>query len=261
MHRMPQSPVKECQSAAEIEPAALIAWPARARVDLDGWVLRFTDGYTHRGNSVATLSFAGRSLEGAIERVEREYRARGLPPMFQLAAHVRPEVLAEALGARGYEMISPTFVRRTTPSHVLACLPAVGNVGCETRASDAFAKLVLAGSRSEADGRERLDILGRIEAPVLCVTAFENGKAVSCGMGVNVGGKVGINLMRTDVAHRRKGHAQRVLSAIALWAREMNADMLYLGVEMANTPAVALYAGAGFEPAYSYRYYAKGRHS
>jgi ribosomal protein S18 acetylase RimI-like enzyme len=80
-------------------------------------------------------------------------------------------------------------------------------------------------------------------------------------MGVNVEGKVGVNLMRTDAASRRQGHAQRVLSAIARWAQQQRAETLYLGVEMANTPAVTLYERAGFEPAYSYRYYAKGRHS
>jgi GNAT superfamily N-acetyltransferase len=261
MPEMPQSPVNECQSAAAIEPAALIAWPARERIARDGWVLRFSDGYTHRGNSVATFEFSGRDLETAIDRVEREYRARDLPPMFQVAAHVEPAALSEALLARDYEMISPTFVRVTTPAKAIARLPDAGDVTASASANGEFAQLVLTGSRSEGDGRERLDILARISVPVICITAFERGKAVSCGMGVNVDGKVGVNLMRTDAAHRRKSHAQRVLSAIARWAEQQRAGTLYLGVEMANTPAVTLYERAGFEPAYSYRYYAKRRHS
>jgi GNAT superfamily N-acetyltransferase len=272
MPEMPQSPVNECQSAAEIEPAALIAWPARERVVLDGWVLRFTDGYTHRGNSVATYAFGGRDLENAIDRAEFEYRVRDLPPMFQIAAQVAPAALADALLARGYQVISPTYVRVTSPERVLTRIPDSGDVAVETNVSDDFSRLVFTGARKgvesqerltalEGDRRERLDILGRVEAPLACVTAFEHGTAVACGMGVNVGGRIGINLMRTDVEHRRKGHAQRVLSAIARWAEAQRAGTLYLGVEMANTPAIALYERAGFEPAYSYRYYAKGRDS
>ena len=255
-----------------MEPAALLAWPARERVDLNGWVLRFTDGYTHRGNSVATFAFNGNDVESAIDRVEREYRARNLPPMFQVAAHVEPATLPSALVERGYDVISPTFVRAATPARVLSHCPDAEDVTIESGVSAAFARLVRAGSPKgsetqerlailDGDARERLDILHRVTVPLGCITAFEKGQAVACGMGVNVDGKVGVNLMRTDVAHRRKGHAQRVLSAIAQWAREQGADTLYLGVEMANTPAVLLYERAGFEPAYSYRYYVKGRHS
>jgi len=261
MPEMPQDPVKECRSAALLEPAALIAWPARERIALDGWVMRFSDGFTHRGNSVATSEFNGSNLKAAIARVEHEYRARDLAPMFQVAAHVAPPALAETLIALGYEVISPTFVRVTKPERACGLLPEPGDVAVEQRASESFAQLVLSGSRSEGDGRERLDILSRIAAPVTCVTAFANGRAVSCGMGVNVDGKVGVNLMRTDAAFRRQGHAQRVLSAIARWAQQQRADTMYLGVEMANTQAVMLYERAGFEPAYSYRYFAKGRHS
>jgi ribosomal protein S18 acetylase RimI-like enzyme len=63
--------------------------------------------------------------------------------------------------------------------------------------------------------------------------------------------------MRTTPLHRRRGHAQRVLAAIARWAGERDAARLYLGVKMANTPAVALYERAGFVAGYSYRYFRK----
>jgi ribosomal protein S18 acetylase RimI-like enzyme len=258
---MPQSPVKECQSAASIEPAGLIAWPARESIDLDGWVLRFTDGFTHRANSVATLEFRGGDVEGAIARVEREYRDRGLAPMFQIASLVAPVSLAGLLIRREYRMVSPSLVLVTTPARVLECIPEPGEVACDARASDGFAGLVLRGSTSPDDGRERLDILSSIAAPVVCVTAYDRGALVACGMGVNVAGQVGINLMRTDAAHRRHGHARRVLSAIAQWAAQQRAPTLYLSVDKENLPAVALYKRAGFSRAYSYRYYAKGRHS
>jgi ribosomal protein S18 acetylase RimI-like enzyme len=63
--------------------------------------------------------------------------------------------------------------------------------------------------------------------------------------------------MRTDVEFRRQGHAQRVLAAMAQWAASQDARRVYLAVEQSNAPALALYAQASFEPAYSYRYYRK----
>src|SRR5262249_14672640 len=106
-------------------------------------------------------------------------------------------------------------------------------------------------------GAERLEILSRVGAPLACITAFAGGEAVSCGTATNVGGYVGVNLMRTAIAHRRKGYARRVLATIADWARDQGAHTVYLGVEAANIGAIALYESAGFKTGYTYRYLVK----
>jgi GNAT superfamily N-acetyltransferase len=245
------------RAAAEIDPLAVAVWPARETLARDGWLMRFTDGLTHRGNSVATFAYHGPDVTTAIEHVEQEYSIRNLVPMFQVATWVQPDDLAGILTARGYEAIAPTFVRVAAPADMIGRLPSPGEVSVETGASDAFAALVVNGSRTEADGLERIGILSRIAVPHICVTALSDGVIVSCGTAAIVEGNVGINLMRTAVAHRRHGHALRVLSVIAQWAERQDARQVHLGVEMANAPAIALYERAGFVPAYSYRYFAK----
>ena len=45
---------------------------------------------------------------------------------------------------------------------------------------------------------------------------------------------------------RRRGVAQALLRAVALWARERGADMLHLHVTEINTPAIMLYERLGF---------------
>jgi GNAT superfamily N-acetyltransferase len=252
-----QRPVNAAAWARAIEPAAIAAWPARNTQELAGWVLRFTSGFTHRGNSVATLDFSGPDVAAAIAAVERSYAEHNLPAMFQLAAQVEPADLAERLLRRGFREVSPTLVQTTEPERMRESLPAPGATRIASQSSAQFAALVISGSRSEADGRERLEILARIEAPLACVTAYEGEQAVSCATATDVSGYVGVNLMRTAVAHRRNGHARRVLAAIADWARERRAHTVYLAVEMANAPAIALYQSASFEIAYTYRYLVK----
>jgi GNAT superfamily N-acetyltransferase len=221
--------------------------------------MRFTGGLTHRGNSVATFAFHGSDVRTAVEHVEQEYGTRNLVPMFQVATWVQPDDLAELLTARGYGAIAPTFVCVATPADMIGRLPPPGEVSIETSASEAFAALVVKGSRTEADGQERIGILSRIAAPHICVTALSDGITVSCGTAAIVEGNVGVNLMRTAIAHRRHGHAQRVLAAITRWAESQHARRIHLGVEMGNAPAIALYARAGLEPSYSYRYFVKSR--
>lgn len=239
---------------AELEQAGIETWPARETQNIAGWLLRFTDGHTHRGNSVATHRFKARTPDAAIAAVESEYRTRDLPPMFQISPAARPGDLERILKARGYRTITPTLTCVATSMVMRASLPEPREVKTGGAPDDDFIQLILSSSRSEADGHERLDILSRIELPHICITAYDKGVAVACGTGTLTAGWVGINMMRTDAAHRRNGHAQRVLAAITRWSETKGVTRLYLNVEEANHGARALYAKAGFETAYEYRY-------
>lgn len=236
--------------AAAVEPCAIAAWPARATLEIGGWLLRFTDGFSHRGNSVAALGFEGADLQAQIALVEIAYFARGLTPLFQITPLTRPPNLEATLIARGYLRDSPTNVM------VADAVKGEASGVTLTREPDAsFKTLVVSGSHSPADGCERLDVLSRIAAPHIFASIHENGNVIACGMCTAMNGWGGINLMRTHPDHRRKGHAARILAALASWAGQQGAAKLYLQVEEANAPACALYAKAGFADAYSYRFY------
>lgn len=45
--------------ARAVEPHAESAWPARETLRLDGWLLRFGEGYSSRLNSVSALAYCG----------------------------------------------------------------------------------------------------------------------------------------------------------------------------------------------------------
>src|SRR6185295_5999919 len=95
--------------ARELEPIAAAVWPARETIALDGWLLRFSDGYSSRANSVSTLSFDG-VLAPAIASVEAAYRTRGLAPQFQISPASRPVGLEQTLIERGYHHKTPTVL-------------------------------------------------------------------------------------------------------------------------------------------------------
>ncbi|HWD26787.1 MAG TPA: GNAT family N-acetyltransferase [Rhizomicrobium sp.] len=237
--------------SAAIEPCAVASWPAREAFSLDGWFLRFTGGFSSRSNSAATNAYNGASLECSIEAAEAAYRARGLPPQFQIAPTTRPENLEAVLVARGYTHKTPTWVMVAET----AALAAFGDVRIACVADDDFARLTREGSHSPADGEERLSTLARAPAPKGFFTAHAGGTAVSCGASVVTGAWAGVFVMRTTPVHRRAGHGRRVLGAIAAWAEEQGAARLYLQVDETNAAGRALYARAGFQDAYRYKHY------
>lgn len=98
--------------ARRIEEASLNAWPALHQLLYDGWIIRLSNGYTKRANSVTPLYPSALEVEENIAYCERLYRQQGLPPIFRLTSHACPPGLDEALAARGYRVVDPTLVWR-----------------------------------------------------------------------------------------------------------------------------------------------------
>lgn len=238
--------------AAAIEPSAIASWPAREQIAFEGWILRFSEGSSHRGNSAATL---GTPLPGPalLARIEREYRARGLAALVQITP-LSPAGLESVLADRGWCSVAPTRVMTAPVADATARNEDPGDARHVSVADEAFRRLVVGGSRNAADGEERLNVLARLEAPSAAIVAYAEGTAVACGVTVVTPPWAAIYVMRTEAAWRRQGHGRRVLRALARAARKNGAEGLYLQVEENNAPASALYAKAGFADGYAYRF-------
>src|SRR5260370_29859016 len=110
--------------------------------------------------------------------------------MFHLTVASRPEHLETKLLARAYRRVSPTHLCVARTEDLLSRLPAAeGVIDCGID-DPRFQKLVTDGSRSTLDGAERLEILGRLSTPHVCVLALAEGAAVACGVGVETKGWV-----------------------------------------------------------------------
>ncbi|MEA3309760.1 MAG: hypothetical protein U9Q70_09655 [Chloroflexota bacterium] len=73
-----------------IEEVSLNSWPALQQILFDGWVLRFSEGYTKRANSVNPLFASSLDVEVKIDTCERLYAERGLPTVFRLTPFSSP---------------------------------------------------------------------------------------------------------------------------------------------------------------------------
>ena len=245
--------------ATELEPIARAAWPAREKLGGGRLALPF-----HR------RLFAPRQF-GSGTCLCRERRPRGRDRSCGVGlcrarpgAHVphHAHFGATRLGvlrcAHGYAPVCLTTVMVADLANVLNEAGDPGEIRFVNRGDGDFARLVVEGSHSVADGNERLDILSRVGSKHACIVALGEGAPASCGLAVAQGGWAGFFLMRTNPRQRRHGHARRVLAALARWAKDAGAVRGYLQVEDDNLPARALYARAGFADAYGYRFCAQG---
>lgn len=173
-----------------IEEASLNAWPSLQQHLYDGWVLRFSEGYTKRANSITPLYESRLDVESKIEICERVYHYQNLPSIFRLTTFFAPPNLDALLKQRGYFKIDPTSVMVLN----LDQWQSENQHGSIERLAledwmDIF--ICFSGYNSEKQSVHK-QILGQIHNPILAVSRQTTGEPVSCGLGVLPGNLLGL---------------------------------------------------------------------
>jgi ribosomal protein S18 acetylase RimI-like enzyme len=236
-----------------IEEASLNAWPALQQLLFDGWILRFSQGYTKRANSVNPLYGSSMEAEEKIAACERLYTARGLPTIFRLTPFSRPPRLDQILADRGYRKIDPTYV---LDLDLAGCdLSATPRVELADENVDAWIDIFCRLQRSPVQQHQaHRQILQAIPARRFLASLSAAGQTVACGLGVLENGYFGLFDLITDPEQRRQGHGTKLVSGMLRWAQDNGAVQAYLQVMEENEPAHRLYARFGFQRAYEYWY-------
>ena len=93
------------------EELSMNALPALETETYDGWILRFSDGYTKRGNSINPLYESTFDLQEKVAHCEQAYQEKGLNTVYKLTAGSHPAGLDRYLRGRGYRIADPTSVQ------------------------------------------------------------------------------------------------------------------------------------------------------
>jgi N-acetylglutamate synthase len=239
---------------ASLELAALRSWPALETVEDDGWVLRFSRGYTQRSNSTTVLRAGpAQALPARVAACEAEFGARGLPPIFRVVSFAGAAALDALLAARGYRRKDETLVM-TRPLGAPRPSPSPrGEV--EALAPDAWLPLYERFNGKDAAQRPlHRALLEAIPGRRLLAALAQGGVPAAVGLAVVDGRWAGLFDVATDPARRRQGLGRRLVEGMLGWAEGGGAAAAYLQVVAANAPAVRLYARLGFAEGYRYWY-------
>lgn len=234
-----------------VEEISLKAWPAFETINHNGWLMRFTDGYTKRANSVTVLDQIGLDIEEKITYCESQYRARKQKAIFRLLSFTNPEVLDNRLSARGYQIIEPSVVMGLTLSEPsLNILPAIN----QETLNDWLVAYHHFKALGEQPSTIHRMILTAIKSETLFASFKQNEEIVACGIGVLESGYLGIFDLLTSPMQRRRGCATAVIQGLLEWGINKGAYFSYIQVVKANIPARNLYEKLGYEPIYEYWY-------
>jgi N-acetylglutamate synthase len=234
-----------------VEEASLNAWPALQQSLVDGWVLRFSRGFTKRANSIVPLYCAQQSAIEKIRYCENLYSRERLKTIFRLTTIVEPESLDALLEQRGYQRIDPTcvLVRDLSAAHFATHVQFR-----ELTRGDWLEAYARAADMPTAGAQLHAMLLAGIRTDHVFGAIFVDGVAVACGLAVLERELVGLFDIVTHPSARRRGHARALVESLLGWGRRGGALHAYLQVVEANGPARALYQRLGFERLYEYWY-------
>jgi N-acetylglutamate synthase len=232
-----------------IEKAAVRAWPALETADVDGWLWRYAGGGSQRANSVSPLVFTGRDVEAAIAEVERRYRARGAPPMFQVCEVNAPADLDDRLARRGYRV----HERCTTLAKEIAPTEPPADVEIAPAVGEAWLSVYLPGV-TESRRHIAPAILAGVPTPRAFFLLRCDGEPMSAALGVVAHGVVVAECVATRAEFRREGGSARIMAALEAWGANEGATVAALQAVAENAPAQALYAKLDYLKVGGYHY-------
>ena len=231
------------------------AWPAMRQILLDGWVLRFSKGFTKRSNSVVPLyaPFEQQTENTLLEKVrycENLYAREQLQTVFRLPAIVSQTspMLDSLLEDRGY--------LQQDRSHVLTCslAPEEGpEVTLVTLEQWLKAYCYLTGIGEPAATLHQL-ILKGIAGDCAFAVVTRADEPVACGLGVVEHELIGLFDIYTHPEQRRQGLGREIVSGLLRWGQRSGARRAYLQVVSDNTAALKLYDELGFVFSHDYWY-------
>jgi len=238
---------------AIIETAGANAWPALYQEDYDGWVLRFSNGYTKRANSIYPYRPSTLPLDTKLEICCSRYSDHNLPVIFRVTSISPEPELDNYLENQRYQ--------RSSCTKVMAC--PINNPDRYTETRSAISSLSLYDwlslfySLSDFSTEYRAthhDILSNIEKQVVYLGLYSKSKSVACAMGVLDGDYFGLFSLYTAANYRNQGFGGEIAAALMNWASEKEAAYTYLQVQVDNSPAFHLYRKFDFKPVYEYWY-------
>lgn len=239
-----------------LEELSLNNWPSLSTLFYDGWVLRFSDGYTKRSNSISPIHYSTCNLEQKISECEQIYALNHLPAIYKITPFVHPIKLDQILEDKGYSLIDLSSIQTLNLDHIQK--PPLDSVKIETHIDNEWLNDFCRINRVEHANRPAMEgILSNIKTKKGFISLYDEGKVVACGLGVIERAYIGLYDIVTDIEYRNRGFGEQLLLNLLTWGRENGAKYSYLAVVMNNKPALKLYSKLGYTEAYKYWYRVK----
>jgi ribosomal protein S18 acetylase RimI-like enzyme len=229
------APVRNSQ-IRNLEHAAALAWPGLEQQWLDGWLLRFSGGQSHRANSAVPLEVHANLI--AVPAIVAWYRERHATPWLAVPDRLvrLPEATQSSLEVLVMTRELDPDVDTAEPAHVA------------DRPDDQW----LRSYQRDID----VDVLtavidGEVGFAARASVAVGRGAVTTAPDGTRWAGLAAVHVASDE---RRKGHARALCATLLAWGVARGATRAYAQVLVDNAAALTLYRSMGFRTQHRMRY-------
>lgn len=236
-----------------LEELSMNAWPSLETIHYDGWVIRLSNGYTKRANSVYPLYPSTIDVTKKIDKCEQLFLSKNLHSVFKLTHYSNPQGLDDILCDKGYTVINPTSVQTLKLDSIP--VPSYSNSSISNYADEDWLSNYCALSNFNKHNFHILtQMLRNIIPQKYFVSLKKDDKVIGCGLGVIENEHIGLFDIIIHPAYRGQGFGEQLLLNILNTGKVNGAKTAYLQVTIENTAAMRLYSKLGFKEMYKYWY-------
>ena len=236
-----------------IEELSFNAWPSYQSSLYDGWLIGYSDFYTHRTNCVTLIGVSTLPLEEKVTYCEQEYKRLHTPCIVKINPLFHGEVDA-FLKARSYgiEHVTDTFVCD------LSQMRPTKNPDAKVIVHDSLTKSWITNlfHLNRTTNESHLTIVPKmyesIPRNIITACILDRGRTIATGLGIIERDHIGIYAIYVDEHYRCKQLAKTIVSELLLQGKEYGCHYAYLQVVADNHIAKRVYHSIGFRKLYSY---------
>jgi hypothetical protein len=239
-----------------IEELNLNNWQPLSTLLYDGWVLRFSNGYTKRANSINPIHYSTYDLNQKIKECEKIYSNNDLRTTFKITPFVKPENLDDILEEKDYSLIDSTSVQTMDLDRIIE--PTLHSVKLDTNINVGWINHFCRLNNVEENNKNTMvQMLSNIVTKKCFISLYHQGDVIACGLGVIEREYIGLYDIVTDSNFRNRGFGEQLILNLLKWGKENGAKYSYLAVLFNNDPALRLYSKIGYSEIYKYWYRVK----
>ena len=240
-----------------IEELSMNAWPALKTLVYDGWIIRLSNGYGNRANSINPIYPSRINLEEKLAYCDELFGRCGLLTTYKIIGCDEHKTIDEKLEELNYQKIHETSIQ-TCETPLMSGNTNEG-ILIENDFDDEWVNSVVNFNRIEEKHIPTFKkILGNIACEKIVVCKKNGNETAGCGYGAIENGYVGIFDIVVKESLRGKGYGRQIVETILSEAAKRGVKKSYLQVMLNNPVALDLYEKLGYREIYQYWYRKKG---
>ena len=235
-----------------LEEISMNSWPSLKNEIYDGWVLRYSNGYTKRANSVIPLYKSSLPIIEKIEMCREKYCSMNLPLIFKIT-ELNSDV-EEVLDNYKFRKIDISIVKMINVNNIQNQID--NNITMSNKLDDEWTDAYFQFSNLQEKEKQltSIEMLNRIPGSLITSIMKMNQKVLGVGLGIINTNHLGLFDIIVDEKYRRNGYGKEIVLSLLSEAKRRKINTAYLQVVENNLAANSIYEKIGFKDVYRYWY-------